>query len=292
MQDRPINILPGNIGLGSFAFRYAIGFKDFHAHHPMDAFGFIEKAHQMGYRRIQLCENLNYRAYTENDLRRLRDRAKDLGVQLEVGLRKLDEENLSRHIEIARLTGAGFIRAVAHDHDNLSRQEQEGVVSAVTKTLKRWAPRLAGYGLTLGLENHFDITTRDLVRIVTEVDSAGIGLVFDTTNSLGFLETPENTLKTMGDFVLSVHLKDYKIQKGETGYEILGTVLGEGSLDIPAVFSLLGDRLPRIPVIIESAARRNFDDTPEQVLQWEEDIIQRNTLGMENLIKNNYVLTN
>ena len=287
MQDTAISILPDNIGLGSFAFRYAIGTKEFRPPHPMDAFSFMERAHHMGYRRIQLCENLNFRAYSNNDLRRLRDISNDLGIMVEVGLKKLDEENLSRHVEIARLVGATFIRAVSHDHDNLSPQEQEQVVAAVTKILKQWAPRLGDYGLSLGLENHFDVATRDLVRIVTELGSAAIGLVFDTTNSLGFLETPEDTLKNMLDFVLSVHLKDYKIQKGEAGYEILGTVLGEGSLNIPAVFSLLGNRASRIPIIIESAARRNFQDSPEQVLQWEEDIIQRNTCSMDTLLREN-----
>ena len=286
MQDKTINILPHNIGLGSFAFRYAIGTKEFQPPHPMDAFGFMEKAHQMGYRRIQLCENLNVKAYAKKDILRLRDISKDLGMTLEIGLRKLDEENLSRHVEIANLAGAVFIRAVSHDHDNLSRREQEEVVTAVTAILKQWAPRLKDNGLSLGLENHFDLATRDLVRIAAETGSASIGLVFDTTNSLGFLEKPEKTLKTMLDYVLSVHLKDYFIQKGETGYEILGTVLGEGALDTKAVFSMLSGRLPDLPIIIESAARRNFGDTPEQVLQWEEDIIRRNTRSMEKLLKN------
>jgi len=281
MQDQAISILPEHIGLGSFAFRYAIGFKAFKSPRPMDAFSFMEKAHQMGYRRIQLCENLNYVMYSKNDLQRLRAMSKDLGMTVEVGLRKLDEENLSRHIEIALQVGAVFIRAVLHDHDNLSRQEQENVVTAAIKLLKQWAPRLADYGFTLGLENHFDVTTRDLVRIAAELASSSVGLVFDTTNSLGFLETPECTLKNMVDFVSSVHLKDYKIQKGETGYEIIGTALGEGALDIPAVFSLLGDKASRISIILESAARRNFQDTPEHVLEWEEDIIRKNTRKIE-----------
>ena len=280
-----INILHKNIGLGSFAFRYAVGIKEFQSPCPMNALAFMEKAYQLGYRRIQLCENLGYKAYPQKDLLSLRDMAKDLGMIIEVGLRKLDEENLIRHIEIALMLGSPFIRAVSHDRDSLSRQEQESVVTAVTKLLKDWAPRLDNHGIRLGLENHFDLATKDLVRIVTEVASPGIGLVFDSTNSLGFLEKPENTLKTMSNFVLSVHLKDYTIQKGEAGYEILGTVLGEGALDISAVFSLLKDRLPHTSIIIESTARRNLLDTPEQVLQWEEEMIQRNTHGIDNLIK-------
>ena len=287
MQDRVTGILPKNIGLGSFAFRYTIGNGDFKSPRPMNVFSFVEKAYQMGYRRIQLCENLNFRAYSKNDLQRLRDMSKDLDMTVEIGLKKLDEENLSRHVDIALLVGATFIRAVSHDHDNLSQQEMESVVADVTKLLKKWAPRIEDSGLSLGLENHFDLVTKDLVRIVSEVASAGIGLVYDTTNSLGFLESPENTLKTMLEFVLSVHLKDYTIQKGEAGYEILGTVLGEGSLSMPAIFSLLDGRLPDIPIILESTARRNFQDTPEQVLKWEEDIIQRNTRSMETLLREN-----
>jgi sugar phosphate isomerase/epimerase len=204
---------------------------------------------------------------------------------LEVGLRKVDEKNLSKHIEIAALLKASFIRAVAHDCDNLSQAEQKTVVASVTKLLKQWAPRLNDYGLSFGLENHFDIATKDLVHIVTEVASSKIGLVFDTTNSLGFLETPENTLKIMRDFILSVHLKDYIIQKGEAGYEIVGTVLGEGVLNISTLFSLLGGKLSRIPIILESAARRNFQDIQKKVLQWEENIIQRNTAALYNLLK-------
>ncbi|MCL2319802.1 MAG: sugar phosphate isomerase/epimerase [Treponema sp.] len=285
MQERTVRQLPQNIGLGSFAFRYAIGIKEFRPSRPMDAFAFVEKAHRMGFRRIQLCENLNFHSYSKAELQKLRDVSRDLGMIVEVGLKKLDEDNIARHFDIALLLGSPFIRAVSHDHDNLSKREQEEVAAAVTKLLKEWAPRLKDNGLCLGLENHFDLATRHLVRIVKDVAAAEVGLVFDSTNSLGFLELPENTLREMLDFVLSVHLKDYAITKGEAGYEILGTVLGEGSLNIKAIFSLLGARLLQVPVILESAARRNFEDSPEQVLRWEEDVIKKNTCNMGNLLK-------
>jgi sugar phosphate isomerase/epimerase len=285
MKDIQINILHKYIGLGSFAFRYAIGVKGFQPPNPMDTFAFIQRAYQLGYRRVQLCENLNIATLSKNDLRRLRDMSKDMGMVLEIGLRKVDEKNLSRHIELALLLEASFIRAVSHDRDNLSQEEQKTVIVSVTKLLKQWAPRFNDYGVTFGLENHFDITTKDLVKIVTEVASANVGLVFDTTNSLGFLEPPEDTLKIMREFILSVHLKDYIIQKGEAGYEILGTILGEGFLNIPTIFSLLGDRLFHIPIILESTARRNFQDTQEKVMQWEESIIQKNTIVIDNLLR-------
>ena len=48
-----------NIGLGSYAFRYAIGFKDFKIPKPMTIVDFLHEAKRLGFQGVQLCENFN-----------------------------------------------------------------------------------------------------------------------------------------------------------------------------------------------------------------------------------------
>ena len=276
--------LPPRAGLCSFAYRYAAGIPGFSPRSPLDVFGFIEEAHALGYRRAQICENIGLASLSRQELDRLCRISRELNVELEIGFKRIDEGNIARHMEIARITGASFIRAVTHDRENLSDSERRETVGRAVALLKSWSARFRDLDVLFALENHFDLGTDDLVEIVGEVASPSVGLVFDTTNGLGFLEPPAVTMEKMADHIFSVHLKDYIVRKAEAGYEIVGTALGEGLLRARKIVEFLAGRRPMTTFILEMAIRRNPGWDADTVVQWERDAIRKSTEMMKTIL--------
>jgi len=74
------------VGIGSFAYRYAIGFRGFHPGKPMSIADFLETAAHGGWEGVQLCENLGYADLSDADLAVAAAQAKRLQLAVEIGL--------------------------------------------------------------------------------------------------------------------------------------------------------------------------------------------------------------
>ena len=235
------------LGIGSFAYRYAIGFRGFDPGKPMSLAGFLETAAHDGWEGVQLCENLGYADLSDADLAAAAAQAKRLQLAVEIGLNGLTGQNLGRHLEVAEIFGSDLIRVVVG----------ETGVGESLKILRSALPRLRSQGIRLGLENHFDLTMNQLVDIVRQLGSEQAGLVFDTTNGLGFLARPEEDIVKAQPYLVSMHIKDYTIRKVEAGYFVTGAVLGKGMLDVPAVLRCAAGAPNLRSIVLEMTVRRD-----------------------------------
>jgi hypothetical protein len=73
-------------------------------------------------------------------------------------------------------------------------------------------------------------------------------------NSLAVAEDPMEYARRLGPLIKNVHLKDYRIYSTPQGYRLVRCAIGEGVLDVGALFSLLREIAPRATVAIELAA--------------------------------------
>ena len=272
------------LGIGSFAYRYHIGTDGFHPEKPMSAIGFLSEAYTLGYEGVQLCENLRYAGLSREGLLEIRQAAGERGLFLEIGMRTLTEENLERHLEIAEILSSKFLRIVLGKNTDFPADDPEKLSKTSVAILKNAAPRLEKSGLMIGLENHFDLPTSRLADIVQEVDSPRVGMVFDTTNALGFVETPEKTLEMIGTRLLSAHIKDYRFRKTEAGYLMSGTILGEGRLDAEGLLRSIVRINPAASIILEMTIRKEDSQTAPETLRWEKDAIERSTQRLKSIL--------
>jgi len=262
------------VGLGSFAYRYAIGIKNFWPEEPMDAIGFMEAAYRLGYDGVQLCENLCYAELRDEELEAIAREAKRMGLFVELGLSGLTDKNLARHLEIASITGAPMIRVVVGENE----------ASEAVKTIRTALPQLRKKNIILGLENHFDLSIDELVHVVEEIDEAHVGLIFDTTNGLGFLEKPEDSIAKAQPYLVSLHIKDYIIRKVEAGYFITGTVLGEGALDVPAILQAALAAPGLRSLTLEMTIKRDEGKDPQEIVEWEEMAIRKSSAKLQEIV--------
>ncbi|TDF92927.1 sugar phosphate isomerase/epimerase family protein [Paenibacillus piri] len=271
------------VGLGSYAFRYAVGFSGFQPPQPMKLNDFLAAAAELGYEGVQLCENLRYSGHPRDSLLAAAEQARELGLFVELGMRDLGGETLRRHLEIAEVFGSRLIRLVLGAESAFPEKQPQRMKESAVKILTNALGELRDLDVIVGLENHFDLASDDLLSIVEEVGDSRVGLILDTTNGLGFLEKPEVTLAKFIPHLVSIHLKDYQIRKVEAGYFVTGTALGEGLLDVKGILrNVLGTRRP-LSIIVELTTRRTDDLT--DILAWEADMNYRSMNSLRQMIR-------
>jgi len=100
-----------------------------------------------------------------------------------------------------------------------------------------------------------DLPPTIILSFMKELNNSNVGINYDMGNStmLGF--DPENGIKTLGEYIVNVHIKD--------GIKGGGTVpLGEGDTDFETVFRLLNNLNYEGDYILE-AARQNLPNNPD-----------------------------
>lgn len=251
------------LGLGSYAYFWSGGVPGWpQPARPMGALGLVERAAELGLKLVQIADNMPLDALAEDERAALRERARELGVEIEVGARGIADGNLERQIELCRYFGARMLRVVV---DTVSHHPSADEVVSIVRGV---APELKRAGITLGIENHDRFDARTFGRIVREVGSDAVGICLDTVNSFGALQGPEVVVDTLAPMVVNLHLKDFSMRRAShmMGFVIEGAVACEGRLDVPW---LLG-RLKDVNAILElwPPPEERIEDTVAKEDEW------------------------
>lgn len=216
------------LGLGSYAFAWAIGVPGYRPDRPMDVFTFVREAAALGFECVQIADNLPLHKLTETELDHLTDLMCRLGLAVEVGTRGAASANLERYLGIAQRLGSPLVRVV------VDTPEQHPTPDDVVRSCAAALPRFEAADVSLALENHDRFSAATLRDIVLALDSPNAGVCLDTVNSFGALEGPEVVVETLGPFVINLHIKDFVVEREphSMGFTIRGTPAGKGMLDL------------------------------------------------------------
>ncbi len=103
------------------------------------------------------------------------------------------------------------------------------------------------YGLTLALENIFEKDPRLLAKLLKTVNSPRLTHCFDVGHYNIFADYPLNDwFNLLGEYITEIHLHD-----NHGGWDE-HLALGEGSIDLPAVFAQLKERNLQPALVIEN----------------------------------------
>ena len=235
------------LGIGSFAYAWAIGVRGFPPPRPMSPVDLVERAAELGVDLVQIGDNLPLHPLDEDQLAELEARAKALSVDVEVGTRGIAPEHLERYLELATRFSSPVLRVVVDTADD---HPSEG---EILSTLKPLMPSFEAQGVVLAIENHDRFAAATLARLVSELDSPAVGICLDTANSLGALEGTKEVVATLAPFVVNLHVKDVIIRRSnETmGFAVEGRPAGEGMIDIPWLLHEVGSKAREHNVILE-----------------------------------------
>lgn len=222
------------LGIGSYTYGWAIGVPGHAPARPLDEQGLLDRAVRHGVRLVQVCDNLPLAQLPTARLYRFADRARDEGIQVEVGSRGLNRDAVMEMIGLARRVDARLIRFV------IDGPSFHPAPAEVIRTLRDVKPLLDG--MVLGLENHDRFPARTLRGIVEEAGSTSVGICLDTANSLGAGEGLATVISELAPSTVNLHIKDFRIARVPhlMGFTVEGRPAGEGMLDLGWVMGEVG----------------------------------------------------
>lgn len=127
------------------------------------------------------------------------------------------------------------------------------LVISVRQKLASFAPRAAAMDLRIGIENHQDFTSRELVALCEET-GFGTGIVYDTGNSFPVAEAPLDFTQVVAPHVVHVHLKDYRVQPTDEGLRLVRCAIGDGAVPFAQLVSLLSRHHKSLTAVLEPGA--------------------------------------
>jgi 3-oxoisoapionate decarboxylase len=197
-------------------------------------------------------------------------RARELGIEIELGMRGLFADRIAQYAGIARTLGASILRIVI---------DEAGYAPSVDRIIGNLKESLDYLeGIQLAIENHDRFPSASLRAIIEAVASDRVRICLDTANSLGAGEGLETILRELARYTVNLHIKDFSIERVPTkmGFIVEGRPAGSGMLHIPALLRAL-DAYPECKTaILElwTPAESTLPDTIAKENEWAQLSIQ------------------
>lgn len=235
------------LGLGSYAYRWAIGLKDQRPQVPMTAMQVLEAAHGYGLDVVQYADNMPLDRLDEADHHRLSDAAQDWGIALELGTQSFDAEEVARYLTIGQRLNARILRVALDAEDALVP------VPELAAQLRPQLDAAARAGIRIAIENHFNYPSPRMVELIEAANHPALGICLDVANSICAGEWPEETVRMLAPHTINLHLKDYVITPDTygVGFYIHGVPLGQGRAPIRWILDQLDHCPPDMSAILE-----------------------------------------
>lgn len=247
------------LGLDTYSYRCATGLWDYtpRANPPMGLDHLLQKAAELDLDGLQLADARHLDSLEYGYISELKQKAQALGLYLELGTSGTNPDHLQNMIRAAHVVASPVVRTFLGKPRPTTASGLEHLLETTAEELKQVLPVCERYGIGLAIENHQDLTTRELLHLLELVESRWVGICFDTGNPLALLEDPLEAAQAFGALVKTVHLKDYEIVARPDGFSLLCCPLGEGVVDLPAIIAHLHQAAPEASLNIETYLGRH-----------------------------------
>ena len=179
---------------------------------------------------------------------------------------KADTDYFIENLKYAKYMNAGVVgleTGFVGDTCDPKQNHTEEAYQHLLKTMKYLCDNAEKLGVTIAVEgvSAFVIDSPEkMFRLVNDLNSPNIAVIFDLLNLL----TPENhqnqeqiidtAFELLGDKIAVIHLKDFRICNNQ----LRQCKMGDGLLKISKMLSLVKDKKPNIPIILEDAEEDNI----------------------------------
>jgi len=180
------------------------------------------------------------------NLRKVREHAGKLGLQLEIGMKSIcpsskmfdpsqgtAEQQLTRMIDSAKTIGSPIVRAVLGSADDRRPGPIEKHIDDTAEVLRNIRAKAMGEGIKIAIENHAgDMQARELKSLIEKAGPEFVGVCLDSGNPLWTLEDPHLTLEVLHPYVLTSHVRDSAVWNVSKGTAVTWVQMGRGNVDI------------------------------------------------------------
>lgn len=181
------------------------------------------------------------------------------------------DEHLQLGLRSAKALGSPVIRVVlGKGADRETPGGIEARINDTVKVLKRNRSLAIDLGVKIAMENHAgDLHSLELRSLVEKAGPEFVGVNLDSGNAVWTLETPQENLENLGEYVLTTSLRDSQAWESENGVTVQWTAMGEGMVDWKAYFKRYAELCPEAPVQIETISGFNRELAFKKESFWE-----------------------
>jgi sugar phosphate isomerase/epimerase len=227
---------------------------------PLTSAQFLDLARDLRLGSIEISLAYASPRLDPGELREYGARAREAGLRVVVAGPNLSQsDDMPRLIPLCPEIGADILRCITSGLLCGDRGPVGGYsgwqahVERMIGLLRALAPLAEAAGVRIGVENHQDADSGDLLRICESVGSPNVGVTLDTGNPLAVGEDPVEFARRILDHLVDVHLKDYRMINTPEGYRLVHCAIGDGVVDFAGLWRLFAQR-PGLPLGIEMAA--------------------------------------
>lgn len=270
------------LGLDSYSYHLAFGaHPDFALKQRMTLFDFIERVEELGLDGFQIdpqhLENRD-RQYLEDIVASMKEK----NLFLEYGAMGVETEYLKNEMEVCSALETQILRTFIGFDRFGKKTNVEAEIQQAINCLQDIKSEAENAGIKIAIENHGDVSTEELIRIVESVNSPNIGICLDLGNAMMTLEDPLVAAEKMAPFAFTTHFKDYAIQLKNYGFKVTGVALGQGNIDLFRALDILKDKTKLDKIILELPVEAEPDK--RAALQKEENIVRESVLYARNVL--------
>jgi len=170
-------------------------------------------------------ESQSLRHASTERLENFAEKSRQLGLDVHIETSASDARTIDEAVTIALKSGATSVRFYPRYEGTLSE-----VMEIIAKDIQYIKEKYQHSGLTFTLEQHEDLQSHELVKLVQQADFPQLSLLFDFANMINANEDPLDALAVMGNEVTQVHIKDALITHEGEGRGHTACISGAGEL--------------------------------------------------------------
>ncbi len=262
-------------GIGSYAFRYAIGFASFPSQERMTLSRILEYCNKEKIEVMQVSDNIPLHIMSDIELQDALSLSEKYGIELEIGTTGFSCSHLKKYLEISQFLHSKVLRTVLNAGNMNGRED-------ISKQIRQLIPLLESSSITLAIENHFDLTPFELRQLIDKINHPLVKICIDPLNSISLLWGMQETLGQLKRHIVSAHLKDVKVERKGTGFLISGCPLGEGEAKIASFINQVYRANPKCNIFLEQWM--DPWETMEQTIEEEQKWVTDGMIYLNNII--------
>lgn len=270
-------------GIGSFAYRWAMGRPYYRPENPMTVDQLIDRCVHYGVKTVLLCNNIPLHTFSEEQLSAIKARLEKEGLAVETGSRGTDPSYFERMLEVSRFLGSKVLR-VGWDMDrNTDKAGIQNQVQNGINTMRSLMPLAHEYGIQVAIENGKLNDIYEVKQIIEGVNDPLFGCALDTCNSTCFITPTEEALRVLAPYAKTVHFKDYVVVLNDRGDIITGVPLGQGYVDFHKMLAILKENNFEGNIYLELYVNRMEEHV--QTCAYEEECVRQSMEYAHNELK-------
>lgn len=261
------------VGLGSFAYRWAIGRDYYKPSVLMNIDQFIAKAIFHGMQGVMIYNNFNLERISIQNINKIRKLIENNGMFIETGTRGKSLDFFLKILNVTKEFGAKLMRVIYDIDRNVSMEEINHQINSARICFRELLEASKKNGIILAVENYFDMNVEEIRSILEYFNDEYIGACIDITNSIPNIEKPENVINTLLPYAKTFHFKDYKIERNPRGYIIKGVALGDGEINFYDLMKIINKKDFSSSICLELYIDRK--ETFEETIAFEEECVEK-----------------